>query len=403
MSRNALSLTALLALSASIAACAVGPDSNLDSEDVESRGRPIVGGSAATAYPEAVLVDMKQNGKLAAYCSGTLIAPKVVLTAGHCVYQFTGWDITAPNASGQKASATSGATFDWKNTSESVNPNMHDLGLIFLSTPINLTTYPTLASAPLANGASIVNIGRINNGTLSTTNLYVSKSLTVSLASSQGFPYDYIGNEIIESGDSGGPDMAAGTHTIVAVNSGAGGGTEVLARVDLELAWIQQQVAAHGGFATGTGTGTGGGGAGGSTGTGSSSSSSSSSGGGAAATCAHAECTAGAKLATGCDPCVTAVCSADSYCCSTKWDAQCVSEVPTYCGTTCGGSSSSASSGGGTSSSSGGSSSACGSVTYAGECSKNTVIWCENGALQQEACGSKTCGYDKTNAYYNCL
>ena len=38
----------------------------------------------ATAYPEAALVDVLRDGQLGAYCSGALIAPSVVLTAGHC-------------------------------------------------------------------------------------------------------------------------------------------------------------------------------------------------------------------------------------------------------------------------------------------------------------------------------
>jgi len=194
------------------------------------------------------------------YCSGSVIAPKVVLTAGHCVDGFTNWKITAPNASGQKASAASGTTYDWaEHGSETVNPNHHDIGLIFLSTAINLTSYPVLATTGLGNGSSIVNIGRINNGSLSTTNLYVSKSIAVTSGSSSGFPYDYAATDVIQSGDSGGPDEVPGSspHLIVAVNSGAGGSSEVLARVDLLATWISGQIASHGGTSTGTGTGTG--------------------------------------------------------------------------------------------------------------------------------------------------
>jgi hypothetical protein len=82
--------------------------------------------------------------------------------------------------------------------------------------------------------------------------LFVSKPLTVRSAARQGFAFDYIASEIIESGDSGGPDEVTGTtpHKIVAVNSGAGGGTEVLARVDLLKSWILGKVAAHGGMPT---------------------------------------------------------------------------------------------------------------------------------------------------------
>ncbi|APR74861.1 Hypothetical protein A7982_00207 [Minicystis rosea] len=381
MSQRALSISAFIAFALPLAAClAPTSDSGVDAdgENVGRDGRAIIGGSKATAYPEAVLVNMKKGGQLSAYCSGALIAPKVVLTAGHCVYQFTGWDIIAPYASNQKASASSGATYDWKNAGETVNPNMHDIGLVFLDKAITLASYPTVATSPLASGASVLNIGRINNGSLSTTNLYVSKVLTVDNATSSGFPYDYIAKEVIESGDSGGPDLIPGTHTIVAVNSGAGGGTEVLARVDLLAAWIQQQVAAHGGSGSTGGTGGTGGTAGAGTG----------------GTCSHDICSSGTKLTSTCDPCAQAICAQDAYCCSTSWDTQCMGEVASICGKTCGG----------TGGSGGSTSSPCGGVTFTGQCSGNTVKWCENNALQSITCTGVThCGYDSQHGYYNCL
>src|SRR5690606_19627629 len=42
--------------------------------------------------------------------------------------------------------------------------------------------------------------------------------------------------------------------------------------------------------------------------------------------------TPGVPQADGCDPCVTQVCAADAFCCATAWDAQCVDEVGTICG-----------------------------------------------------------------------
>jgi hypothetical protein len=58
-------------------------------------------------------------------------------------------------------------------------------------------------------------------------------------------------------------------------------------------------------------------------------------GGGGGGTCSHAICTAGTKLVSGCDPCATQICAADSYCCSTKWDSQCVGEVASICSQAC--------------------------------------------------------------------
>ena len=48
-------------------------------------------------------------------------------------------------------------------------------------------------------------------------------------------------------------------------------------------------------------------------------------------TCTHNECNTGSKLKKGCDSCVTEICAQDSYCCSTKWDDICVSEVAEFC------------------------------------------------------------------------
>jgi hypothetical protein len=57
----------------------------------------------------------------------------------------------------------------------------------------------------------------------------------------------------------------------------------------------------------------------------------------AVGSCAHDPCATGTKLTSGCDACVRSICAQDSYCCSTKWDAQCVNEVGSICAQTCGG------------------------------------------------------------------
>ncbi len=54
--------------------------------------------------------------------------------------------------------------------------------------------------------------------------------------------------------------------------------------------------------------------------------------------CAHDVCTAGVALSASCDACATAVCAADSFCCTNSWNARCVTEVATYCTSGCSGS-----------------------------------------------------------------
>lgn len=236
---------------ATVVACSSNDDGSFGGS-----AQDIVGGSVASAYPEAVLVNLLQNGRVTAACSGSLIAPKVVLTAGHCVVGFSGWRVTAPYAANQTANSSSAATDDYSATTETVNPNQHDIGLVFLDTPITLPSYPAIAQSPVANGSSIVNIGRIDNGKLSSTDLFVSQSIPASDAAKVGYPFDYLASDVIQPGDSGGPDEVPNTspHLIVAVNSGGGSNTEVLARVDLIASWIADQIAAHGGGGGGAGS-----------------------------------------------------------------------------------------------------------------------------------------------------
>jgi len=52
--------------------------------------------------------------------------------------------------------------------------------------------------------------------------------------------------------------------------------------------------------------------------------------------CGHSECVTGGKLTSSCSTCASTVCKTDSYCCTTAWDGQCVSEAKQLCGNACG-------------------------------------------------------------------
>jgi len=203
----------------------------------------IVGGTPAATYPESAILNMRTATGQTYGCSATLIAPKVVLTAGHCVDGMVAWDVYVGTAYRPAASAE---TFDWaEKGATTVNPQHHDIGLVYLKEPIVLASYPTLNTAKQADGAKGVVVGRVLNGT-ATSSLYQTAS-SISEGTKIGYPYSYYSPAVIEHGDSGGAFFLAGTHTIAAVNSGAGSGTQVLARVDLLAAWAAQRIASHSG------------------------------------------------------------------------------------------------------------------------------------------------------------
>jgi hypothetical protein len=265
-SNRALTRAAPLAMCLALSACAL-PSSGTSDEGDEKNAQ-IIGGTKATAHEEAALINMLSSaGYSTAACSGSVIAPRVVLTAGHCVDGVPRFQVIAPYTAAGKQTGTSSrwSSYDWKDVSgSSVDPDLHDVGLIFLDKPITLTKWPKVRSTPIPFGSPGVNIGRINNGSFSSTDLYVSKPIAMHDGKKSGYPFDYYSTEVIQSGDSGGPVEVPGTFEIIAVNSGAGGGTQVLARTDLLYGWIDKEVQANGGWPTdGGGSGGGGGGGGG--------------------------------------------------------------------------------------------------------------------------------------------
>ncbi len=218
---------------------------------VEMERESIVGGTPATAYPEAVIVT--SDGFIP--CSGAVLAPRVVLTAGHCRSATKTYAVAAPNAGNQQSTASS----DW--TTYNGDPaTSSDTLLLFLDTPIVLTSYPQIASEPVANGTAVVDVGRTLNGSITSTD-YVSPTVTIQgLGTGLGFPFNYEARpDISQDGDSGGPIEleadadAAPTHFIVGIvdtdtveqDINEEEPIDLFARIDVVYSAIEAQIAAH--------------------------------------------------------------------------------------------------------------------------------------------------------------
>jgi hypothetical protein len=237
---------AAIAPSAIVAGCSGEPGN--DGEVTGASRESIQMGSPATMYPEAVYV-------LAAGfipCSGVVLAPKVVLTAGHCGATNKKYVVTAPHAGNQVANGSD----DWSPFTGSA-AKTPDVRLIFLDTPIHLASYPVVSKTVAAPGTKVVDVGRTLNGSIE-DNDYVSPTVTIQgTATKLGFPFNYEAQpDISEDGDSGGPIeiLGAKVHEIIGIvdtdtveqNIPEKTPIDMFARLDGVASDIEAQVAARG-------------------------------------------------------------------------------------------------------------------------------------------------------------
>jgi len=236
-----------------------------------TNGRP-----DGNAHPYVgLLVFDDAPGEPAWSCSGTLISPTVVLTAGHCTegavaarIWFASTLVGNPDYPGGGPSAIEGTANTYPDFCIGCDPGLMgfdawDIGIVVLDTPVTGITPAQLPEAgvteTLAMGTAIDVVGygvqakQVGGGPpqwtwngqryYAPTQLVASEQknaeLFIKLTANPGR-----GKGGICFGDSGGPDLLGGTATILAVNSfvtnGNCSGVTYSQRVDLDpvLEWI---------------------------------------------------------------------------------------------------------------------------------------------------------------------
>ncbi len=185
-------------------------------------------------YPEIahIVIDASDQGRFV--CSGVLLAPQVILTAGHCVDNHQRWEVQVAGSSQLSLRAEA---LDWnEGGSELVNPKRHDVGLVYLDHPVTLAAYPALSKVRLDRPTPATRLARRASSQPYQANIWLTA------ADSIGYPHHYMSTTTLSRGDSGGPVFLRGTHEILAVSSGVGSGIQVSARIDLVSQWISERL-----------------------------------------------------------------------------------------------------------------------------------------------------------------
>jgi hypothetical protein len=222
-------------------------------DDGLTRSSEIQGGALDKRDPAVGLVWLRGGG----FCSGTLIAPDVVLTAGHCVEEpvaafYTGEGVGASDVGARPAGGLVKHTVSdqlahpsYRSLDACPNPTF-DVGLLRLASPITTIKPVPVAEQPPITGTACRTVGYgvhdNRNGTVTVEQKRSATEIVENVDKSSIEIQRKSG--IVDHGDSGGPLLCKGA---IAGTTSCGDDQHqqaFYARVDELGAWIGQAVAA---------------------------------------------------------------------------------------------------------------------------------------------------------------
>jgi MYXO-CTERM domain-containing protein len=235
----ALCLTAL--------ACAAPPGEEESTREIRA---PI---GEANAHPEVCAIDPIG-------CSGTLLAPNVVLSAGHCISQQTMWRVHCPYSSDPTTVLSHEASSppSWPRNVNADTLDMNggdDVSLIRLDQPLKETRFGKVNLGSFADGSAVYAIGRVDDGRYG-ARFWLSKQMVVSGQDTAHRYWVAVDFSVGQGGDSGGPLLLSGTQEIIGVDSlgrscGAKNLCEIFGMVGGDPAWFRSVFEKYAGYPLG--------------------------------------------------------------------------------------------------------------------------------------------------------
>lgn len=357
-----------------------------------------------TNYPTLFTIPAGQQKAIGAlrengweFCTGTLIAPQVVISAAHCV----GAALSSLDFAIGPDSANPTAVIPIKKVVGNPNYNnasynitaRSDVAIYFLKEPA--TSYvPSIVpipfnqtSLPNLRGQKVQNVGYgvTSANSDSNTRRYWSAETVATVTSYDFVTYFDQNSSGTCSGDSGGPSLLMVDGELRVVGTVSWGDAQCqdeghFALASYNAAWIQQQITSYLGSSAG------------SAGTGSTS-------GSTGSTTGSSDPCNGISYEGVCQGAVSVWCENGEL---KQHDCAADGQTCGYTGSQYGYYCMAAASG--TSSSTGSSSDPCQGYTFEGTCEGNVAVWCENNQVSRRDCAgdNQHCGWIASQGYYYC-
>jgi hypothetical protein len=199
----------------------------------------------------SVLVDFYANGARTAACSGTLLAPRVVVTAAHCLVGSKGARVTLAEDAGVTADVALTAVYDYTSDLDAAGAaSAHDVALLYLRAPIHADYASWSPASPWGQEVTF----NTRSGTREGVVRGGAKPLSAS--SAQGRSHVATSDEPLDDAG-GGVRLADGSLVGVVMGHGVDSGRGYVAVTDdITATWIVQMTLGFGDAATGNASGT---------------------------------------------------------------------------------------------------------------------------------------------------